>query len=175
MGFEEALGYSIGEVVRDKDGISATLLFLDLASNLKARGQTLWDALDRLDRKYGAHRSEQVAIKMDGADGAAAISGAMTALRKDPPAELAGSDVVLLRDLSTSIALDCKTGASTSVPLPPSNVLEVTLEDGSRILARPSGTEPKIKLYVEVVGSDSETAAKRLSEVVAAIRKRTRL
>lgn len=175
MGFEEALGYSIGEVVRDKDGISATLLFLDLASNLKARGQTLWDALDRLDRKYGAHRSEQVAIKMDGADGAAAISGAMTALRKDPPAELAGSDVVLLRDLSTSIALDCKTGASTSVPLPPSNVLEFTLEDGSRILARPSGTEPKIKLYVEVVGSDSETAAKRLSEVVAAIRKRTRL
>ena len=175
MGFEEALGYSIGEVVRDKDGLSATLLFLDLASNLKSRGQTLWDALDRLDRKYGAHRSEQVAIKLSGPAGAVAIAGAMDDLRKNPPTEIAGSGVVYMRDIQTRVGMDCKTGESTEVMLPPSNVVEFTLADGSRILARPSGTEPKIKLYVEVVGKTAEAATKRLKEVVGGIRKRTNL
>jgi len=171
MGFEEALGYSIGEVVRDKDGISATLILLDLASNLKARNQTLWDALDRLDRKYGAHRSEQLAIKLEGQAGAEAIKGAMSSLRTRPPTKIAGSDVVLLRDLQSRVALDCKTGASWPVPLPPSNVLEFTLACGTRVLARPSGTEPKIKFYVEVVASDDETARARLPEVLGAVRK----
>jgi phosphomannomutase len=175
LGFEEALGYSVGEVVRDKDGISAALILLDLASNLKARGQTLWDAWMRLDQRHGAHRSTQVAITMDGADGAAAIHGAMKALRENPPSELAGSDVVQLRDVQSRISMDCKTGQSMEIPLPPSNVLEFTLDDDSRILARPSGTEPKIKFYVEVVGKDPATAEKRLQEVVAAVRKRTGL
>ena len=175
LGFEEALGYSVGEVVRDKDGISATLILLDLASSLKARGQTLWDAYKRLDQRHGAHRSTQVAIKMDGADGARAIQGAMKALRENPPTELAGSDVVQMRDVQSRISMDCKTGQSTQIPLPPSNVLEFTLEDDSRVLARPSGTEPKIKFYVEVVGKDPTTAEKRLAEVVAAVRKRTGL
>ena len=171
MGFEEALGYSIGEVVRDKDGISATLLLLDLASNLKARNQTLWDALDRLDRKYGAHRSEQLAIKLEGQAGAEAITGAMQSLRTTPPTEIAGSDVVLLRDLQSRVALDCKTGASWPVPLPPSNVLEFTLACGTRVLARPSGTEPKIKFYVEVVASDDQAARARIPVVLEAVRK----
>ena len=175
IGFEEALGYSVGEVVRDKDGISATLILLDLASNLKARGQTLWDAWKRIDERYGAHRSTQVAIKMDGADGAEAIQGAMQSLRENPPTELAGSDVMRLRDVQSSVSMDCKTGASTQIPLPKSNVLEFTLEDKSRILARPSGTEPKIKFYVEVVANTSDKAEQRLKEVVAAVRKRTGL
>jgi phosphomannomutase len=175
MGFEEALGYSIGEVVRDKDGISAILLFLDLASNLKARGQTIWDALNRLDRKYGAHRSEQVAIKLSGPTGAAAIASAMDDLRTNPPTEIAGSDVVYLRDLQSRIGMDCKTGASDEVMLPPSNVVEFTLADGSRVLARPSGTEPKIKFYVEVIAKTPQAATKRLHEVMAGVRERTRL
>jgi phosphoglucomutase len=99
----------------------------------------------------------------------------MSNLRTNPPTELAGSDVVQLRDLQSRIVLDCKTGASDTVPLPASNVLEFTLEDGSRVLARPSGTEPKIKLYVEVVGTDAQAAQARLAEVVTAIRKRTGL
>jgi len=175
IGFEEALGYSIGEVVRDKDGLSATLLFLDLASNLKSRGQTIWNALDRLDRKYGAHRSEQVAIKLSGPAGAAAIAAAMDDLRTNPPTEIAGSSVVYLRDLRSRIGMDCKTGESAEVMLPPSNVMEFTLADGSRVLARPSGTEPKIKLYVEVVGKTAEAATTRLKEVMAGVRKRTNL
>jgi phosphomannomutase len=175
IGFEEALGYSIGEVVRDKDGLSATLLFLDLASNLKARGKTIWDALDRLDRRYGAHRSEQVAIQLSGPDGAAAIAAAMDDLRTNPPTEIAGSDVVYLRDLQAGIGMDCTTGESAEVMLPPSNVMEFTLADGSRVLARPSGTEPKIKLYVEVVGKTAEAANTRLKEVMAGVRERTNL
>ena len=171
MGFEEALGYSIGDVVRDKDGISATLILLDLASNLKARNLTLWDALERLDRKYGAHRSEQLAIKLEGQAGAEAIKGAMESLRTKPPTEIAGSEVVLLRDLQSRVALDCKTGASWPVPLPPSNVLEFTLSCGTRVLARPSGTEPKIKFYVEVVASDDTTARARIPEVLKSVRK----
>jgi phosphoglucomutase len=112
---------------------------------------------------------------MDGADGAASIQGAMKALREDPPTALAGSDVVQLRDVQSRISMDCKTGQSMQIPLPPSNVLEFTLADDSRILARPSGTEPKIKFYVEVVGKDPAAAEKRLREVVAAVRKRTGL
>ena len=175
IGFEEALGYSVGDVVRDKDGISAALILLDLASNLKTRGQTLWDALQRIDERYGAHRSTQLAIKMDGVEGAEAIQGAMSALRENPPTELAGSEIKQLRDVQSSVCMDCKTGASTPVLLPKSNVLEFTLDDNSRILARPSGTEPKIKFYVEVVAGTAGAAETRLQEVVAAIRERTGL
>ncbi len=175
IGFEEALGYSVGDVVRDKDGISATLILLDLASNLKARGQTLLDAWKRMDERYGAHRSTQIAIKMEGADGAQAIQGAMKDLRENPPAELANNKVKRLRDVQTGISMDCTTGASSQIPLPKSNVLEFTLDDDSRILARPSGTEPKIKFYVEVVGKDAAAAEARLTEVVEAVRKRTGL
>lgn len=175
LGFEEALGYSVGDVVRDKDGLSATLILLDLASNLKSRGLTLWDALERLDAKHGAHRSQQAAIKLEGAAGARAIEGVMTMLRRKPPTEIAGSDVTYMRDLQSRIGMDCKTGASTTVMLPPSNVMEFTLADGSRILARPSGTEPKIKFYVEVVGKNPSEAETRLAEVMKAFRKYARL
>ena len=175
MGFEEALGYSIGDVVRDKDGLSATLLLLDLASNLKTRGLTLWDALERLDARHGAHRSEQLAIKLDGEAGARAIEGVMRLLRTQPPSELAGSAVTYMRDLSTGVGMDCRTGASTPVMLPKSNVMEFTLDDGTRILARPSGTEPKIKFYVEAVASTGPQAEKRASEVVVAVRRYARL
>ncbi len=175
LGFEEALGYSIGDVVRDKDGLSATLVLMDLASNLKARGLTLWDALDRLDARHGAHRSKQAAIKLEGPAGARAIEGVMTMLRRKPPTEIAGSAVVYMRDLQSRIGIDCKTGASTTVMLPPSNVMEFSLGDGSRILARPSGTEPKIKFYVEVVGSSPAEAEQRLDEVMSGFRKYARI
>jgi phosphomannomutase len=148
---------------------------LDLASNLKSRGLTLWDALERLDAKHGAHRSQQAAIKLEGAAGARAIEGVMTMLRRNPPTDIAGSDVTYMRDLQSRIGMDCKTGASTTVMLPPSNVMEFTLADGSRILARPSGTEPKIKFYVEAVGKNPAEAETRLAEVMKAFRKYARL
>ncbi|MEC8194045.1 MAG: phospho-sugar mutase [Myxococcota bacterium] len=175
LGFEEALGYSVGDVVRDKDGLSATLLLLDLASTLKARGLTLWDALARLDAAHGAHRSAQLAIKLDGEAGARAIEGVMRMLRTHPPSELAGSDVVYMRDLQSRIGIDCTTGASSEVMLPASNVMEFTLGDGTRVLARPSGTEPKIKFYVEAVGKTGAEADARTAEVIRAVRKYAKL
>ena len=175
LGFEEALGYSVGDVVRDKDGLSATLLLLDLASILKSRGLTLWDALERLDATHGAHRSAQLAIKLDGEAGARAIEGVMRLLRTNPPSELAGSDVVYMRDLQSRIGMDCKTGASSEVMLPASNVMEFTLDDGTRVLARPSGTEPKIKFYVEAVGKTGAEADARTAAVIQAVRRHARL
>ena len=133
------------------------------------------DAWKRIDERYGAYRSTQIAIKMAGSDGAEAIEGAMKDLRENPPAELANNQVKRMRDVQTGIAMDCATGASSQIALPKSNVLEFTLDDDSRILARPSGTEPKIKFYVEVVGKDAATAESRLVEVVNAVRKRTGL
>jgi phosphomannomutase len=168
LGFEEALGYSIGGVVNDKDGISAALLLMDLASNLKAEGRTLWDALERLYKRHGVYKTHQISIKMEGAEGAESIEALMRHLREQPPHELADTDVIRMRDVLSRVDLNCKTGESDEVPLPPSNVLEFTLEDQSRVLARPSGTEPKMKLYIEVVGKTHTDAQRRLDEVVEA-------
>lgn len=168
LGFEEALGYSIGGVVNDKDGISAALVLMDLASNLKTEGRTLWDALERLYKRHGVYKTHQIAIKMDGAEGAESIEALMRHLREQPPHELADTEVIRMRDVLSRVDLNCKTCESDEVPLPPSNVLEFTLEDHSRVLARPSGTEPKMKLYIEVVGTSHQDAQRRLDEVVDA-------
>jgi phosphomannomutase len=137
LGYEEALGYSVGGLVRDKDGVSAALLFCDLVRHHRAEGRTLLDALDALDRRHGVVVGRQRALVRRGADGAQRIAAAMTALRNDPPASLGGHRVDHHRDLAAG------------GPLPPSNVLAYQLFGGHRALVRPSGTEPKLKLYVE--------------------------
>jgi phosphoglucomutase len=116
-----------------------------------------------------------LAIKLDGEAGARAIEGVMRMLRTHPPSELAGSDVVYMRDLQSRIGIDCTTGASSEVMLPASNVMEFTLGDGTRVLARPSGTEPKIKFYVEAVGKTGAEADARTAEVIRAVRKYAKL
>lgn len=138
LGYEEALGYCVGEVVRDKDGISAALILLDLAAGLKAQGRTLLDALDDLARRHGASLSSQVSLVLPGADGLARIQGTMTALRAQPPASMGGMAVRQVRDYAQG------------GDLPRSDVLAFHLDGGGRVLARPSGTEPKLKLYLEV-------------------------
>jgi phosphomannomutase len=139
LGYEEALGVSAGGVVRDKDGISAALLVLDLVAWLALRGETLLDALIALYRRHGLHASGQRSLVFPGRDGQAHIRGLMAGLRAAPPASIAGIPVAGVRDL-----------AAGSKDLPPSDVLGFDLADGSVALVRPSGTEPKIKLYVEV-------------------------
>jgi phosphomannomutase len=151
IGYEEALGYSIGDVVRDKDGISAALLLLDLAAWAKARGQTLHDRLALLYRQHGVHRTRQRSIRMTGDAGAARIASLTRGLRARPPAAIAGSEVVRIRDVLADTDTDLRTGRVGPVGLPQSNVLALHLADESRVLVRPSGTEPKIKLYFEVV------------------------
>lgn len=161
VGFEESLGYSIGDVVRDKDGLSAALHLLDLASRCKEQGTTLMAHLTALYRTYGYVASVQKSIKMPGLEGAARIRAVMDGLRNDPPSVVAGLPVERIRDVSTGTATVLATGETTALDLPASNVLAFDLAAGCRVLARPSGTEPKIKFYFEAreVLADGESLA----------------
>ena len=142
FGFEEALGYCVGPVVRDKDGIGAALVAMELTAALKARGKTLLDRLDELETEHGVHLTSQIATVLPGLEGHAEIKAHMERLRETPPKEIAGSPVVRSRDLLSAEADD--------LGLPRSNVFTVWLGDDSRLTFRPSGTEPKLKSYLEV-------------------------
>ncbi|HWV36859.1 MAG TPA: phospho-sugar mutase [Vulgatibacter sp.] len=144
LGFEEALGYSLGTICRDKDGISAAAVFAELAASGDVLGR-----LEDLFRRYGLHVSGQSGFTAEGASGQAAIRATMERLRRDPPRSIGGRPVVALRDYLTGrrTAAD---GATSRLDLPPSDVLAFDLEGGSRVVARPSGTEPKIKYYFDV-------------------------
>lgn len=148
MGFEEALGYSVGAVARDKDGVSASLLIADLASKAKSDGKTLWDIYDAFVLRYGMAASDLVSIKKPGLDGANQIAAILDRLRHHPPTELAGSKVVERRDYQKQ-KTNHADGREEALTLPKSNVLVFFLQDGARIIIRPSGTEPKIKFYYE--------------------------
>lgn len=150
FGFEESIGYSLGNVVRDKDGVSAALYLADLASWAKAQGRTLLDLLDDLYRVHGLHRGRQRSLRLPGSDGAARIQAAMAALRARAPTSLAGMVVQTATDIADGVAVSSD-GARRRVDLPPSDVLAYELKGGHRVLVRPSGTEPKIKIYLEVV------------------------
>jgi phosphomannomutase len=149
FGYEEALGYTVGSLVRDKDGISAAVTVAELAAVRRSQGKTLLDALDDIAREYGMFVSGQRAITMPGADGIAAIKRLMFDLRGKMPDVLGGTSVESISDLLAGTRR-VKGGAIEKLALPPSDVLVYALEDGSRIIARPSGTEPKIKFYFDV-------------------------
>jgi phosphomannomutase len=144
FGYEEALGYTVGTVVRDKDGIGAGLVLAEMAAGLAAEGKTLLDALEDLRRRHGTFRSRGKSVTIGGASGAARIEHAMAVLRSEPLRRIAGENVRSARDV------------------PEGDVLLYDLEDGGRVAVRPSGTEPKIKFYLEVVDSSAERASRRL-------------
>lgn len=153
LGYEEALGYSVGELVADKDGVSAALLFAELAAWNRARGRSIAAHLDELYRRVGLFVTEQVSITLPGADGVATIKRGMATVRATPPAALGAIGVERVRDL-----------ARGDDGLPPSDVLIFALAGGRRVIMRPSGTEPKLKSYYEVrvaVGADEPLAAAR--------------
>jgi phosphomannomutase len=150
FGFEEALGYCVGGVVRDKDGISAALLAAEIAAVLQARGSSLHGALDAIARRWGVFASSQLSVTRKGAEGAAAIEAMMNGLRTSPPARIGTDAVVAVSDYRTGERLDRLRAARSTLGLPSSNVLTFDLASGSRIIARPSGTEPKAKFYFDV-------------------------
>lgn len=139
FGYEEALGYSVGDVVRDKDGISAALVFADLAGWCRARGVTPWDFLGELQRAHGLFLSAQKSVTIAGAEGAVTIAAIMDGFRAAPPGAIGGLAVTEARDFRAGVP-----------GLPKSNVVAYLLEGGSRVTLRPSGTEPKIKYYFEL-------------------------
>ncbi|WP_437961946.1 phospho-sugar mutase [Sorangium sp. So ce119] len=149
FGFEEALGYTIGPVVRDKDGIGAAVVLAELAAVRRAEGKTLLDELQALTRTYGLYMSGQRSYTLRGVDGVEKIAAIMAALRKSPPAEIGGVPVVAWRDFEARTRTSSD-GRTEPLVLPSSNVLVYELDGGSRIIARPSGTEPKIKFYFDV-------------------------
>ncbi len=162
MGYEEALGYTIGDVVRDKDGVSGALVFAELASSVKARGATILDELDVMARRYGLYLSQQVSVTKKGADGAKEIAAIMDGVRRAPPTELGAHRVTAFLDLERGEKT--KDGKLEKLALPPSNAIALELDGGHRVMLRPSGTEPKIKYYFDVreqVGAKEHTSSAR--------------
>jgi len=149
FGYEEALGYTVGDVVRDKDGIGAALLMAEMAAVLKARGRTLQEELEFLARKYGLYVSGQVNVTRKGAEGAEEIRTWMRRLRENPPAEVGALKVVAVVDIAAGTRRMVEGGAAEPIALPKSNVIVLELSGRARIIVRPSGTEPKIKCYFD--------------------------
>lgn len=178
FGYEEALGYSVGDLVRDKDGVSAAYALAALAGELKSSGQSLRDRLNEIARSYGLYASGQHAVTAAGAEGRAAIEAAMRSFRDAPPTRVGERAVVEVADYLTGLRRG-RDGATRPTGLPPSNVISLALEDGSRVMLRPSGTEPKIKYYFdhrEPVGEGepmdraAARARERLGAMIAAFR-----
>ncbi len=148
FGYEEALGYTVGPLVRDKDGISAALLFAELYARRRAQKKTLFDVLEAVAREYGFYASSQLSVTMKGADGLAKIRGVMTHLRATKVDQVGPLAVTAVSDVEKGERVEG--GKASKLTLPKSDVLFYELEGGSRIIARPSGTEPKIKIYFDV-------------------------
>ena len=153
--YEESYGYMIGHYVRDKDAVTASLLLTEMAAWYHAQGMTLFDALQALYEKYGWYGEKTHNLVMPGLDGLEKMAALMQSLRAQPPVEIGGVTVAQYKDYSDGTVRDAATGAVTPMPLSGSNVLRFELTDGSHIVVRPSGTEPKIKVYILTKGADA--------------------
>lgn len=166
FGFEESNGYLTGTYARDKDAIVASMLIAEMACYYHLKNMTLYEALFTLYKKYGYFVEQSVSVTMDGLDGLEKIKTVMSNLRKSTPSQFANSKVVKVRDYQTSIIDNVETGEQELTGLPTSNVLFYELEDGSSVIVRPSGTEPKLKVYI-MVKADSYEAAIEKKEMLA--------
>ncbi|MGM0581819.1 MAG: phospho-sugar mutase [Bacteroidota bacterium] len=151
-GGEESYGYMIGDYVRDKDAIASVAMIAEMTAYVRSQGKTLYEYLIEMYLKFGFYREDLVSITKKGKSGSEEIKAMMTRFREEPPKSLAGTKVVEVRDYQKSTILDMESGKKSRLDFPSSNVLQFFLEDGSKISARPSGTEPKIKFYVSVKG-----------------------
>lgn len=165
FGFEESYGYLGGTYVRDKDAVIGSMLICEMVAFYKAQGKSLTDVLDGLYKKYGYYLCAQKSFTCEGESGMNKIKGIMTELRTNPPAELNGHKIVKRDDYDTSVSFDTVNGSEKKITLPRSNVLCYYMEDGSSLIVRPSGTEPKIKMYLGSVGKTMESSEKELSQL----------
>ena len=176
FGYEEALGYTVGDLVRDKDGISAALVMAEMVAWLRDKKQTLLGELEAVYRRYGLYVSSQVNVTRPGAKGVEEILALMTRLRTASPRAIGTHQVRVLRDYDAKTELHLEDGRTEPLSLPKSNVLAFELEGGSRIIARPSGTEPKIKFYFDICeavreGEPIGVAEERANETMEALKK----
>ena len=162
FGFEESYGCLIGDYARDKDAISAVMALCEAACYYRAKGKTLWDAMQEIYEKYGYYKETQVSITMEGAQGAQKIKDMMDNMRNTPFENIGEYKVLTFKDIENNMQKDMQTGVVTETGLSKSNVLYYELEENAWCCVRPSGTEPKIKFYVGVKGTSEEEANKRL-------------
>ena len=150
IGGEESFGLMIGDQIRDKDAVSAVALLCEMAAYEKSKGRSLFDKMIELYMQYGFFYEHLISITKKGMNGQQEIADMMEGYRKQPPTEIAGSKVVTLLDYQLQVSTNLETGVQTKIQLPKSNVLQFVTEDDTKISARPSGTEPKIKFYFSV-------------------------
>ncbi|RSJ77281.1 Phosphoglucomutase [Streptococcus cristatus] len=168
MGFEESFGYLIKPFVRDKDAIQAVLVVAELAAYYRSRGLTLADGIEEIYKEYGYYAEKTISVTLSGVDGAEQIKAIMAKFRNNAPKEWNQTAITVVEDFKaqTATATD---GTVTNLTTPPSDVLKYTLADGSWIAVRPSGTEPKIKFYIAVVGDSNEDSQAKIANIEAEI------
>ena len=163
FGFEESYGYLGGSYVRDKDAVIGSMLICEMVAYYKAEGKSLIDVLDMLYKKYGYYLCSQKSFTCEGESGMNRIKGIMESIRAEAPSIINGHKAVRFDDYETSVSRNMCDGSEKKITLPRSNVLAFYMEDGSSLIVRPSGTEPKIKLYLGSVGDTMEIAKSELS------------
>lgn len=165
FGFEESYGYLKGTYARDKDAVVATMLIAEMALYYQENGTSIFEQMDNIYKKYGYYKEEVVSVTLEGIEGLAKIKSTMDRLRENPPEIIAGKKVIAVRDYLTSERVDKLTGEKSEILLPKSNVIYLELEDWNNFIIRPSGTEPKIKLYCLMKGETEEEANELLKLV----------
>lgn len=171
FGFEESYGYLKGTYARDKDAVVATMLIAEMTLWCKENGSSLAEFMDSIYAKYGRYIEYVESVVMEGIDGSEKIAAIMDKLRTDTPTSIGGKKVMAVRDYETSVRTEIKSGTTEEILLPKSNVIYLELEDGNNFIVRPSGTEPKIKLYCLLRGKDSAAAEDLLAKVKDDIKK----
>lgn len=162
FGYEESYGYLSGDFVRDKDAVIASVLIAEMALYYRTQGKNLYEALEDLFKQYGYYREDLVSIQMEGKDGQEKIQVIISNLRENAPKEVGGIRVVRVEDYKLSKAYNVLEGEEEAIFLPTSNVMKFILEDGSWFVVRPSGTEPKMKIYVSIIGQDEKDATNKV-------------
>ena len=170
FGFEESYGCLVGTHARDKDAVVAVMALCEAAAYYKTQGITLWDQMLNIYNKYGYYKEDLFTMTFKGADGAKKMQDMMDAYRKNTPKQVGSYNVLRLRDYKNDVITDLATGETTPTGLPKSNVLYFELENDAWFCVRPSGTEPKIKFYAGIKGTSLEDSAKKLDELMEAIK-----
>jgi phosphoglucomutase len=171
FGFEESCGYLKGTYARDKDAIVASMLVCELAASAKMQGKSILDVLEEVYETYGYYLAYVQSIELTGADAMEKAAKMMADLRSDVPATIGGAAVTDVRDYKTSVAKNLVTGEETTIQLPKSNVLELIMGNKGSVIARPSGTEPKVKFYYTAVGETKDAAKALLDACIAQMSK----
>ena len=171
FGFEESCGYLKGTYARDKDAVVASMLVCEMAASLKKQGKTVLDALDEMYATYGYYLAHVQSVELTGADAMEKAAKMMSDLRSDIPAAIGGAEVTGVRDYKTGVAKNLVSGAESIIDLPKSNVLEFLLGSKGSLIARPSGTEPKVKFYYTAVGENKDAAQIQLNAMMAQMSK----